>query len=407
MDDVLSDKKITRLVKAEGKTRIYEMDDGSHLQATNGTVAWRNNNPGNLKFEHANSADTTIHSSRSRERALEEAQSRYQGIVDLDQWGNAVFESHEAGRNAQLKLLVDGMGGKTVAEMVKSYSTADYSGSAHHDAQLRTIYAEGDRQGVNLRDIVIKNMSDEEKSALADGVSQAEGWKKGDIAPISSQLAEQHAAQDATHQQTDQQSVHVTIADNVLKQGAHGAAVHELQNRLSELGHKDANGHHLAADGIAGPTTLNALHEMQQQRDATVAAPRLDHPTHPDYPLFQQARDGVHRLDAEHCRAPNQHSDNLAGALTVAARGAGMHRVDHVLLSDDASKTFAVQGDMQSPFKQYADVGTVQGMDTPLVQSSAIWNQQTQAPAQTQQQHQFHAQSPGLMPEQQASGMQR
>lgn len=48
--DVMSDKKINKLIATQGKTRIYEPEDGNWLTARDGTVAWRNNNPGNLKF---------------------------------------------------------------------------------------------------------------------------------------------------------------------------------------------------------------------------------------------------------------------------------------------------------------------------------------------------------------------
>ena len=72
---------------------------------TGQTRGERNNNPGNLKFEFAGSADKTVTNPRTREQALESAQGRYKGVVDLDQWGNAVFESYEAGRVAKIQLL--------------------------------------------------------------------------------------------------------------------------------------------------------------------------------------------------------------------------------------------------------------------------------------------------------------
>ena len=46
--DVMSDKKVTRLVATQGKTRVYEMEDNTWMTAREGTVSWRNNNPGNL-----------------------------------------------------------------------------------------------------------------------------------------------------------------------------------------------------------------------------------------------------------------------------------------------------------------------------------------------------------------------
>lgn len=106
----MSEKKIVSLIKAEGKERTYQMEDGSVEKWTGGTVAWRNNNPGNLKFEYAGSADSTVKTTRSKEKALSDAQRRYDGIVALDQWGNAIFEDINAGRMAKIQLLANRFG---------------------------------------------------------------------------------------------------------------------------------------------------------------------------------------------------------------------------------------------------------------------------------------------------------
>jgi hypothetical protein len=111
----------------------------------------------------------------------------------------------------------------------------------------------------------------------------------------------------------------------------------------------------------------------------------LSDATHPGNGMYLQALDAVHRLDAQQCRAPDQRSDNLAAALAVAAQRNGLSRVDHVVLSDDASRAYAVQGDMSSLFKRYTDVNVAQAIDTPLAQSSVQWQRDIQqlAPAQT------------------------
>ena len=71
---VISDRKIDKLVASQGLTRIYELDDGRWLTAREGTVSWRNNNPGNLKFASAGSAvSSDNHLKRTKEQALESA----------------------------------------------------------------------------------------------------------------------------------------------------------------------------------------------------------------------------------------------------------------------------------------------------------------------------------------------
>ncbi|KLD71529.1 C40 family peptidase [Xanthomonas pisi] len=180
----MSDPKITRVVSSVGTTRTLEMDDGSVITRSGGTVSWRNNNPGNLKFEFAGSADTTVHNPRTREQALDAAQNRYQGVVGLDQWGNAVFESYEAGRAAKIQLLERRFAEKTVEEMLPSYSTADYSGKTHHKEQAAAIFAEGDRHGVDLREKTVGQMSVREREVLADGIRRFEGWRAGEVETI-------------------------------------------------------------------------------------------------------------------------------------------------------------------------------------------------------------------------------
>ncbi len=165
----MSDPNIVRLVRSEGTVRTVELDDGSVVERSAGSVSWRNNNPGNLKFEFAGSADRTVNNPRTREEALEAAQGRYRGVVDLDQWGNAVFESYEAGRAAKIQLLERRFSGQTVEELLPTYSSADYSGATNHRAQAESIFSEGDRQGVDLRGKAVGDMSRAEREALADG----------------------------------------------------------------------------------------------------------------------------------------------------------------------------------------------------------------------------------------------
>lgn len=173
--------KITGLIRTEGKTRVYQMDDGSVETREGGTVAWRNNNPGNLKFEYAGSADTTVTSRRTPEAALAAAQGRYSGVVALDQWGNAIFETEAAGRAAKAQLLTNTHGERTIPEMLERYAKDDYTGKANTGAYAQSIYAEGDRQGVDLRGKKINDLSDKEFEALLDGMKKVEGFREGTV----------------------------------------------------------------------------------------------------------------------------------------------------------------------------------------------------------------------------------
>ncbi|WP_426702121.1 XVIPCD domain-containing protein [Rhodanobacter sp. Col0626] len=165
----------------------------------------------------------------------------------------------------------------------------------------------------------------------------------------------QHAAQAVEHAA---ENVAHTVGENVSR-GVH-AAEHAAQS--------------LATEASQAFDTLRHPGSWFDNKPTPAAGPqRLDHTTHPDHPLYQQTRDAVHRLDAEHHRTPDQLSDNLAAALVVAARRDGMQVVNHVVLSNDAARTFAVQGELNSSFKQITHVETAKASNTSIEQSSAAW----------------------------------
>jgi peptidoglycan hydrolase-like protein with peptidoglycan-binding domain len=444
--DVVSDKRITGLEATQGTTRVYSLEDGSWLKASGGTVAWRNNNPGNMKFGFKDSADHTVHTSRTREHALHDAQARYQGVVSLDQWGNAVFESYEAGRKAQEKMLTHNMGDKTVEELVKAYSTKDYSGTPHHQAQIATIYATAKAEGVDLHGKKVQDMTGRELDALADGLSKAEGWKAGKVEhmpPMSQddlhkmlhqpehqttanpaehhaapKAAEHHAAPATEHHASPKAAEHHAAAKPVehhaakaaphpvYHAGDHSQGIKQMQEHLNQLGVHSADGkalqadqkfgqhtkeavesfqraHGLKPDGIAGEKTLGAIATaIDQQHAAKAHAPQLNDAAHPANHIYRQAYNQVSQLDAQHGRESGPHTAAFSGALTAAAVNAGMNRIDNVMLSDDGKQGYAVQGDLNSPFKQHAQVDVMQAIQTPLAQSSAQAMNSPQAVAQ-------------------------
>ena len=116
---------------------------------------------------------------------------------------------------------------------------------------------------------------------------------------------------------------------------------------------------------------------------------------HPAHELYRQARDAVHRLDAEHGREPDQRSENLAAALTVEAHRHGIRRITDIQLNNDASLAYVWDNSILG-FTRTASVPVMEAIHTPLEQSSAAWAQADQAreaamatepPRQPMQQH--------------------
>ena len=215
--------------------------------------------------------------------------------------------------------------------------------------------------------------------------------------------------------------------DSLLREHSRGDAVGSLQAQLQLLGYTDMHGrplaidndfgpstkaavesfqrdHGLPADGVVGPNTRKALqeharvfipsHTQDYERPA-----RLDDSSHPDHGFYLRTRELVYRLDQSNGRTPDVRSDQLAAALTVEARSAGLCRIDQIALSEDAAKVWAAQrppGARDHFFDRLCSVDTVQALNTPMELSGAQW------PHAMQQFQQHQEQSRAQQQEQQA-----
>lgn len=140
------------------------------------------------------------------------------------------------------------------------------------------------------------------------------------------------------------------------------------------------------------PEVMQRLESGSVGKPMDHASPQAEPKATSDQALVDQARKGVHDLDKQHGRTPDQLSENLTGSLAVAAKREGLDRIDHVMLSDDTTRAYAVQGNLDSPHKRVAEVQTAQAVNTPFEQSmSAMANapgRQAQAQLDQQQQQQ-------------------
>ncbi|WP_454830095.1 XVIPCD domain-containing protein [Pseudoxanthomonas wuyuanensis] len=170
-----------------------------------------------------------------------------------------------------------------------------------------------------------------------------------------------------------------SASEATLRHGMTSAAIPSLDARTMELEHQAVE--RLTRSRSEQQRLQHAPDETPAQRLPAGAGGRasvrpiesgllLNQPGHPDYRLFQDAASGIHALDARANRVPDLRSDQLSGHLAVAAKQEGMTGIDHVVMSQDASRTFAVQGRLEDPAHQRASVDTVQGLNTPLAQST-------------------------------------
>ncbi len=116
-----------------------------------------------------------------------------------------------------------------------------------------------------------------------------------------------------------------------------------------------------------GEPARKAAEEDAHKRDGAM---RMDQSGHPGNLLFQDALRGVEAQDLRVGRTPDQHSGQLAGSLAAEMHANGGTRIDNVLMSNDASRTFGVQGEVNDPAHLRVSVATTEAMNTSLDQSS-------------------------------------
>lgn len=123
-------------------------------------------------------------------------------------------------------------------------------------------------------------------------------------------------------------------------------------------------------DEIRGPLKPGEPARIEAERKADRRTSSLDHHDHVGNPLFEDARRGVLAHDAKVGRTPDLLSEQLAGSLAAEMHAAGGKRIDSVLMSNDAARTFAVQGNEADPAQLRVSVDTMAAMNAPLEQSS-------------------------------------
>ena len=180
-------------------------------------------------------------------------------------------------------------------------------------------------------------------------------------------------------------------AATVISRGTVGGAVDLIDNLRGTLpagepARREAGKH-------AGESEKDRDVSLRPKDAGHISSLRIDQAGHPGHPLFNDAQRGVYAQDTRVGRTPDQSSDQLAGSLAAQMHAAGGKRIDHVLMSNDASNTFAVQGKIDDPAHLRVTVGTMLAMSTPLEQSSRKVEEQAASHRQEQDRNQEQVQS--------------
>lgn len=212
---------------------------------------------------------------------------------------------------------------------------------------------------------------------------------------------------------SSRQATQQPTADDILRPSEQGDDVSGLQQSLTRLGYRDAQGHPLKLDSDYGPRTKEAVEAYQRENglhvdgiagkdtlesigkqlskekvSATAAITgvvAMTKPEHPDHSLFKQSLDGLRQLDPKKLGfRSEQEYQNAAASLTFEAKVSGFQRIDHVVLSTNSANLFAVQGRMEDPAHHRVYADKAQAAMQPVEQSTLqllhdIWRQPSPA----------------------------
>jgi hypothetical protein len=230
-----------------------------------------------------------------------------------------------------------------------------------------------------------------------------------------------HAAQYAEHETVEGYRATVGAASRGIEATVHGTqyVAHETvkgYDAVVDVTSRGIEATAYAAEHVAkevsqstqaGAAAVGEAYAQKRPDSWSAHPPMLNDPAHPDHRLFQQAYDGVKKLDAEHGRAPDNHSLNLAGALTVESKARGLRQIDVVALSEDGANAFAVEKDGRIGSTSFARVDTVQAVHAPIEHSSQQMVQVNQQLQQQAQQQQIQQQAAQVNLQQAGPGMAR
>lgn len=155
-----TETKIKKIISYGSGWLTVELSDGSRQKRYNGTLSWRNNNPGNIKFGDFAKAE---------------------GAIGPGGGGHAVFPDLKTGRSAMKKLLftsIRGYNTKTIRQAIATYAPASDGNKPDKYAK----YVASQLQ-VSL-DTKLNGLSETLKEKMLTAMMAYEGFKNGDLKKV-------------------------------------------------------------------------------------------------------------------------------------------------------------------------------------------------------------------------------
>ena len=138
---------------ADGRATVYRTPDGKLVKREGGTLAWRNNNPGNIRMTEW---------------------ARANGAIGVGPGGFAIFPTPEVGRQAISNLLRDGKNyrNNTIEGAISRYAPPSENDTASY------IKFVTNRLGLPAN-TKMNTLTDSQRAVIVEAIMKKEGWKEG------------------------------------------------------------------------------------------------------------------------------------------------------------------------------------------------------------------------------------
>ena len=221
--------------------RTYYYKDGSYLTKENGTVAWRNNNEGNLR-------PGSLSSSR----------------IGVDKKNFAVFATPEDGHNAKKYLLFSSSSYKdlTLKDAIKKYAPA--SDNNNPDSYANFIMRNG-----KVENKAMRKYSSDEQERIMSSMKIQEGYKAGtETRGRTSEKVSQHSEiKSSTNSQSKLNYDQAAAIAYNKRQCYSNSYWKSVQSKLNT---SMPNKQSLEVDGIPGKLTADAVYNFQVSKNMSL-----------------------------------------------------------------------------------------------------------------------------------------
>ena len=221
--------------------RTYYYKDGSYLTKENGTVAWRNNNEGNLR-------PGSLSSSR----------------IGVDKKNFAVFATPEDGHNAKKYLLFSSSSYKdlTLKDAIKKYAPA--SDNNNPDSYANFIMRNG-----KVENKAMRKYSSDEQERIMSSMKIQEGYKAGTETRVrtSEKVSQYSEIKSSTNSQSKLNYDQAAAIAYNKRQCYSNSYWKSVQSKLNAA---MPNKQSLEVDGIPGKLTADAVYNFQVSKNMSL-----------------------------------------------------------------------------------------------------------------------------------------